>query len=57
MDKKRTMLGMNKAELPDDVKTLAAVRRFLVLMLVRVAAQRLAQADELRELAAKAGAA
>lgn len=54
MDKKRTMLGMNKAETPDDVKTLAAVRRFVVLMLVRVAAMRLAEAGELREAAARA---
>jgi hypothetical protein len=34
--------------------TLAAVRRFLVLMLVRVAAMRLAEAEELRAAAARA---
>lgn len=42
---------MDKAETPDDVKTLAAVRRFLVLMLVRCAAKHLAAADELRQAA------
>jgi len=40
---------------PNDEWARRALRRFLVLMLVRVAAQKLADADELREAAVKAG--
>jgi hypothetical protein len=48
------MLCMSN-DIPDDEWARRALRRFLVLMLVRVAAQKLADADELREWAVKAG--
>lgn len=48
-------MDTSKADIPNDEWARRALRRFLVLMLVRCAAQCLAAGDELREAAAKAG--